>query len=40
MHVVLQNTNDMEGPRSWFARLSIVGCLVAVNVDRCLDMKY
>ena len=30
--VVLQNTNDMNGPRSWLGRLAIVDLLVAVNV--------
>jgi hypothetical protein len=40
MHAVLQNTIDMEGPRSWLVQLSVVGCLVAVSVDRCLDKKY
>jgi len=40
MDVGVPSTNDMEGPHSWLARLSVVGCLVAVIVDRCLDMKY
>lgn len=32
--VVLQNTNDMDGLRSWLGWLAIVDLLVTVNVDR------
>jgi hypothetical protein len=32
--VVLQNTNDMDGPRSWLGWLAAVDLLVTVNVDR------
>jgi hypothetical protein len=34
MHVVLQNTNGMDGLRSWLCWLAVVDLLVTVNVDR------
>jgi hypothetical protein len=40
MYEVLQSTNNMDRSRSWLGRLVIVGSLVAVSVDRCLNMKY
>ena len=38
--LMLRSADSMDGPRSWLGWLPIVGPLVAVNVDRCLDMKY
>ena len=32
--VMLQNTNDMDGLRSWLCWLPVVDLLVAVNVYR------
>lgn len=38
--MMLQSTNDTDGPRGWLGWLVVIDPLVAVNVDRCLDMKY
>jgi hypothetical protein len=38
--VVLQDTNDMDGLRSWLGRLAVDDLLDCINVDRRQTKKY